>query len=79
MDVDMFRWICMDEGVTPTYNNPHDEVLAKRQVRKTQCLCGFARFGEAENLTSYIKFTSIGAGKCAEAKKSHNLNAGMRS
>ena len=25
MDVDMFRWICMDEGVMPTYNNPDDE------------------------------------------------------
>ena len=52
---------------------PHNEVLTERQVRKTQCLCGFRDFQNQINLPLYTKFTPIGAKNGAETKKSHNL------
>ena len=52
---------------------PDNEVLTERQVRKTQCLCGFRDFQNQINLPLYTKFTPIGAKNGAETKKSHNL------
>ena len=54
-------------------SNPDNEVLTERQVRKTQCLCGFRDFQNQINLPLYTKFTPIGAKNGAETKKSHNL------
>ena len=51
---------------------PDNEILTERQVRKTQCLCGFRDFQNQINLPLYTKFTPIGAENGAEAKKSHN-------
>ena len=52
---------------------PDNEVLTERQVRKTQCLCGFRDFQNQINLPLYTKFTPIGAKNGAETKKSHNF------
>lgn len=52
---------------------PNNEVLTERQVRKTQCLCGFRDFQNQINLPLYTKFTPIGAKNGAETKKSHNF------
>lgn len=55
------------------HNNPDNEVLTERQVRKPQYLCGFRDFPNRINLPLYTKFTPIGAKNGAETKKSHNL------
>lgn len=55
------------------HENPHNEVLTERQVRKPQYLCGFRDFPNRINLPLYTKFTPIGAKNGAETKKSHNL------
>ena len=52
---------------------PHNEVITERQVRKSQCLCGFRDFQNQINLPLYTKFTPIGAKNGAETKKSHNF------
>lgn len=52
---------------------PDNEVLTERQVRKTQCLCGFWDFPNRINLPLYTKFTPIGAKNGAETEKSHNF------
>lgn len=55
------------------HENPDNEVLTERQVRKPQYLCGFRDFPNRINLPLYTKFTPIGAKNGAETKKSHNL------
>ena len=47
---------------------PDNEILTERQVRKTQCLCGFRDFQNQINLPLYTKFTPIGAKIGAEPK-----------
>ena len=44
-------WQMIEQQVNDVPFRPDNEILTERQVRKSQCLCGFARFGKAENLT----------------------------
>ena len=66
-------WQMIEQQVNDVPFRPHNEVLNERQVRKTQCLCGFWDFPNRINLPLYTKFTPIGAKNGAETKKSHNL------
>lgn len=66
-------WQMIEQQVNDVPFRSHNEVLTERQVRKTQCLCGFRDFQNQINLPLYTKFTPIGAKNGAETKKSHNF------
>ena len=66
-------WQMIEQQVNDVPFRPDNEVLTERQVRKTQCLCGFRDFPNRINLPLYTKFTPIGAKNGAETEKSHNF------
>lgn len=66
-------WQMIEQQVNDVPFRPHNEVLTERQIRKTQCLCGFRDFQNQINLPLYTKFTPIGTENGAETKKSHNF------